>query len=106
MTDPNQKVDVNLGELRKHRDHVHEVVNGIAAAHQASHVTVGHAAFGAFGYFLADECGAAAAEGVGMLGVAHEAADELYENLGFWAKHSEATEGEITALFTNLTKEV
>jgi hypothetical protein len=105
MTDPNQKVDINVDELREHRDHVHGVVDGIAAAHDASHVTIGHEAFGAFGYFLAAECATAAAEGTAMLGVAHGAADELHQNLGIWAADSEATEGEITELFSNITKD-
>jgi hypothetical protein len=100
MTDPNQKVDIDLDKLRQHRDHVHGVVDGIAAAHEASHVAVGQDAFGAFGYFLATECAAAAAEGTEMLGAANDAADELFRNLGAWAKDEGHTEEEITALFS------
>lgn len=100
MTDPNARLDIDCHAIEAHRGHVKGVVDGIAAAHGASHVPVGHDAFGRFGYFLADECRAAAADGTEMLAAAHAAADDLHQKLGVWAIDMAHTEGEITTLFS------
>jgi hypothetical protein len=97
MTDP---VEIDLTELNNHRQLIGEVVDQIATARDAAHAAVGRDAFGAFGYFLAEECATAAAEGTEMLAAAHDAADELHRKLGLWAQDTQATEGEISALFS------
>lgn len=97
MTEP---VEIDVSELLAHQGRLGGVVDRIRTAHAAGGAPVNQDAFGAFGLFLAGECAAAAADGLEMLGAAHEAADELRQKVGVWARDVDATEGEITALFS------
>lgn len=97
MTEP---VEIDVGELLAHQGRLGGVVDRVRTAHAAADAPVNRDAFGAFGFYLADKCAAAAAEGREMLGAAQDAADELRQKVGVWARDVDATEGEITALFS------
>jgi hypothetical protein len=100
MTDPNEPVEIDLAELSAHQRRLGGVVDRTRAAAAAADTPVSRDAFGAFGFFLADECASAAAEGSEMLHAAHAAADEHRQKVGVWVRDVDATEGEITALFS------
>jgi hypothetical protein len=97
MTEP---VEIDVGELLAHQGRLGGVADRIRAARAAAGAPVNQDAFGAFGLFLAGECAAAAADGREMVGAAHAAADELRQKVGVWARDVDATEGEITAMFS------
>jgi hypothetical protein len=100
MTDPNEPVEINPDKLEQHRQQLGKVLDPIKAAADAADAPVSRDAFGAFGFFLADEVAGAAADGSEMLRAAHEAADELRQKVGMWVRDVDATEGEIMALFS------
>jgi hypothetical protein len=100
MTDPNEPVEINPDKLKEHRQQLGKVLDPIKAAADAADAPVSRDAFGAFGFFLADEVAGAAADGSEMLRAAHEAADELRQKVGLWVSDVDATEGEVMALFS------
>ncbi|TDV47838.1 hypothetical protein [Actinophytocola oryzae] len=93
-------VEIDVRELRAHQGRVADVADRIDAAHRAAGAPVGRDAFGIFGYFLAIECADAAAEGLDMLGAAHEAADDHRVRVGVWAGDVDANESDITDMFS------
>lgn len=100
MTDLNEPVEIDLGELGAHQRRLGGVVDRTRAAATAADAPVSRDAFGAFGFLLADHCAVVAAEGSEMLRAAHEAADEHRQKVGVWVRDVDATEGEISALFS------
>jgi len=100
MTNPNEPVEINVAELGAHERRLGGVVDRLRVAVDAGQLPVNQDAFGAFGFFLAGQCSAAAAGGSEMLVAAHEAADEHRQKVGVWARDVDATESEIAALFS------
>jgi hypothetical protein len=100
MTDPNAPVEINVAELTAHQQKLGAVVDRVRIAREAAGAPIGRDAFGAFGYFLAEDCATAATDGSEMLAAAHDAADELCQKVGIWARDVDAREGEIMALFS------
>jgi hypothetical protein len=100
MTNPNEPVEIDVAELSAHQRRLGGIVDRTQVAHAASAAPVSQDAFGAFGLVLAGQCAAAAAGGSEMLAAVHEAADEHRQKVGIWARDVDATESEITALFS------
>lgn len=100
MTTPNEQVEIDVVELSAHQHRLADVVISVRNAHEAADTPLNRDAFGAFGHFLAGDCAEAMSDGREMLLAAQEAATEHHRKVGTWAQDVDATESEISGLFS------
>ena len=100
MTSQNEPVEIDVAEVRAHQRQLADVLNAVRTASEAADTPVTRDAFGAFGFFHADECAAAVSNGAEMLLAAQEAAEHHHQQVGIWAQDVDATESDIKKLFS------